>query len=234
MRSFTIMLVLLLANATIILTSSFWIVLIIWLTALLGIARGKFFKVHAIFLVATVIPMFLALLIVWLPAAEKPEIVRVAFAGNVYWYVGFLALRIAAIGGVLQWLLIPVIREKKVESMLRDLRVKPQIVLAVTSTLVLLEDFRRKSRIVIEARIARGLVGKGRLAKWKSFPSTISPLIYTSIISGIQRSDLWAHRDLKLIGYRSVESTSAEFGLLDIFVGLWFISLSTLAIVLTY
>lgn len=232
MASFIIVFILILANVTVLFTSSLWVVLILWLTALIGMIKKSTFKIHMLFLLVTVVPMFAALLIVWLSANERAVEINTIYDGNVYLYVTFLTLRIAAIGGVLQWLLLPLIKEKKFERFLREIGCNKHIILAITSTLVLLEDFKRKSKVVVEARIARGLVGKSRLAKWRSFPSTISPVIYTSIISAIQRSDLWAHRDLDVIGVKASEQEFSKSSVTDYLLLFWFVTIALFSLFL--
>lgn len=229
MGALTIAALMLLANATAVLTSSFWVLLLIWSTAMVGILRNKLLKLHAVFLVATAAPMYVALLIVWLSASERPQIVESAFGGNLYWYAGFLALRIAAIGAVLQWLLVPVIQQNRLESVLHELGAGRQVILAITSTFVLLDDFRRKGRAVLEARTARGLVGNSWMARWGSILSTISPLIYISIISGIQRADLWHHRNLAIVGFKATGDNRSEYRPVDFALVLWFVTIAVIA-----
>lgn len=230
MASFIITFILILANVTAILTSSLWVVLVLWLTALIGMIKKRIFKIHMLFLLLTVAPMFAALLIVWLSASERAVEIDTIYGGNVYLYVTFLTLRIAAIGGILQWLILPLIKEKKFERFLREMGCNKNIILAITSTLVLLKDFKLKSKAVVEARIARGLVGKSRLAKWRSFPSVISPVIYISIISAIQRSDLWTHRELNVIGVKANEQEPSKSSATDYLLLFWFVTIALFAI----
>lgn len=174
-------------------------------------------------------PMFIALLVVWTSAKDVPDVVFDVYGGSVLIYVTFLSLRIAAVGGVLQWLFLPMIRDQALENFLSKIKCNKTLILAVTSAVVLLHDFKRRSQIVMEARMARGLVGRTRLSKWKSFLSTISPVVYTSILSGINRSDLWTHRGIDVVEYRAANSRNNQnLKITEFLLIFWFLLLVTL------
>jgi hypothetical protein len=227
MSSITIAIILLVANGLVLLSNSLPIVATVWLTALVGLFFQKVIKLHAIFLLVTVLPMAIALSFVWIGATEKPIEVETYFYGNTLLYISFLVLRIASIGAIFQWLFIPLIREKKLDAFLSDIHLGQKVITAVVSTLVLMEDVKRKGSQAIDARIARGLVGNNRIDRWKSVLSTISPVVYTSIIAGINRADLWSHRGINVYQNSNKNSIKQKMKFIDWFCVTWFLLLAS-------
>lgn len=222
MSSYTTVFILFASNGILLSVRSFEVIALIWLTALLGIVREGLVKLHGLFLLLTVIPMSLALTLVWYGASERPDIIDQYFYGKTYFYIAFLVMRIAAIGAILQWLFVPIIKTNSIRVFLSDLGFSGKVILSFVSTLVLLEDVKRKGKQVLEARIARGLSGKTRMEKWRAILSTISPVVYTSIIAAINRAEFWSHRGIDIYEQSKSAESNKKMNISDYCLLIWF------------
>lgn len=141
--------------------------------------------------VATVgLPLLVALLIVWgviNPPRAAGQLSGIAFA-LASW------LRIVILGGVFQWLMLPLANHPvHLKAFLQQLRLPPSSGALLVAPILFLPEIRRRLGRIVDARRAQGLPSRG-LAGARALPAMITPLVASLLESSLARSELWSHR----------------------------------------
>lgn len=170
--------------------AAFWLVLAL---SLVVMGEGR---PHAHFLGFVCLPMFLALLLVWvvaLPMASPGGVTRMMGLS----YSARIVFRIAAFGALFQLCFLPLLREGRLVETLRAWGLKGDGLLIAIASVTLLDDLRYRLEQVTQARVARGLASGGALSRLTQLPSLLRPLLIFILTSGVKRAELWAHRHLR-------------------------------------
>ena len=173
------------------------VLLVVWLIILVAIWRLGLNRLYGAFLLFGVIPILLALGLVWGVAASQPPMVPLEGA---HWpgisYALLIAGRIAVMGGLLQLAFVPIMNTNELAALLRNWGFGSTAIHIAVSSIALLDEVKRMSIQVIEARMARGLQPKGRLRNVLSMPSLLRPIFFATLLNAGKRADLWHHRGI--------------------------------------
>jgi energy-coupling factor transporter transmembrane protein EcfT len=172
------------------LSGAFFIVTILSLIS--GVSR-QYFK----FLMAVMLPLGLALTIVWVGVMGAPPGAR---AGTdrlgALEYALLIVLRLAVCSGLFQVTLLSVTPEQLLPT-LRALRLPEDLAVMVLSTLILFPELKLRADQVLTAMLARGLFGRPTFAnKLGQFPRMLGPLVSWTLRSALQRAETWGQRGL--------------------------------------
>jgi len=167
----------------------------LWSVLALALLRSSLFAGHIKFAAVAVLPILVALLLVWLASSTHPPTVPIDWRGPPG--IGFallVALRILVAGAILQALIIPVLAAGQLPAVLRAWGIGEHGTQIVISSVTLLEDLKRKVRQVVESRTARGLMPTGRFGRLLSLPALLRPVFFSSLEAAVKRAELWEHR----------------------------------------
>lgn len=170
----------------------FWLVafaLLIWL---------GHWRAHTKYLVAAILPIYIALLVIWGVVVPSPVAEVGQSAGTTgYLYATTTALRLAGLGAVIQLCFLPPLRRGDLIATLQGWGLRGTALIVTLSTLALVEDINHRARQVMEARIARGMSPHGLINDIKQLPVVLRPLFVFILHSAIKRAELWHHRNLR-------------------------------------
>ena len=159
---------------------------------LAAVCAAGLVRQHAQFLVTVGIPLLIALLVIWGYLVEPPS----SNGQNRFDYVLLIWLRVAAAGGALQWMLLPLVEQPlHLRAFLSALRLSGSIGTLLVTPILFLPEVRRRLARIIDARKAQGLPTRG-LAGLRAMPWMLMPLISSLIESSLARAELWSHRGL--------------------------------------
>lgn len=156
----------------------------------LAITGAGIWRRHIWFLAAVTLPLLAALLLLWGVVASPPSgEPGVAYALSTW-------LRIIILGGVAQWLLLPLAEHPiHLREFLARLRLPQSGGALLVAPIIFLPEIRRRIDRIVEARLAQGLPTRG-FAGLCAFPSMMTPLVSSLLESSLARSELWSHRAL--------------------------------------
>jgi energy-coupling factor transporter transmembrane protein EcfT len=145
---------------------------------------------HLRFVATVGLPLLVALLIVWgviNPPRAAGQLSGVAFA-LASW------LRIVILGGVFQWLMLPLANHPvHLKAFLQRLRLPSSSGALLVAPILFLPEIRRRLGRIVDARRAQGLPSRG-LAGARALPAMITPLVASLLETSLARSELWSHR----------------------------------------
>jgi hypothetical protein len=169
-----------------------------WLGAFAILARLGFWKTHAKYLLAAILPIYAALLLIWgvIVPPSLTESGHVAVATG-YQYATVIALRLAGLGAVIQICFLPLLKRGDFITTLRGWGLRGTSLIVTLSALALVDDINHRARQVMEARIARGMAPNGLINDIRQIPVVLRPLFVFILHSAIKRAELWHHRDLR-------------------------------------
>jgi len=149
---------------------------------------------HMRFVAFVTAPLLVALAILWGWIIDPHQIP--APHPNGLSYAVFLWLRIVAVGGILQFLFLPLITSP---NHLRDFLERTGLsgsagTLIVTS-IVFLPEVRRRFLRIVESRKAQGHVVSG-IRGLLELPTILMPLVSSLLDSATTRAELWSHRGI--------------------------------------
>lgn len=153
--------------------------------------------VHLKFLFWIWLPLAAWLFVVWgfIVAAPPGAPVHSNSVGGLL-YAGRISVRLAAVVGVMQALLLSVSLDQLGRGLF-SLRIPRPIVLVVLSVFALGPELRKRMDQVLTARAARGLMrGGGRWRAVRNTASTLVPLVSWGFRSAALRSEFWLQRRL--------------------------------------
>lgn len=178
-------------------STSIGILAVVWLIALVAIWRQQLWPLYSKFLLFAILPILIALALVWGVAATAPPLVPLEGAG---WpglaYAVLIAQRIAVMGAVLQLILVPIIHSGRLASVVQQWGLDPTFAHVAISSVALLEEVKRMTVQVIEARKARGLYPENRFRAVLAIPSLLRPMFAATLLNAGKRADLWQHRSI--------------------------------------
>lgn len=154
--------------------------------ALAGIARQ-----HLKFVALVTLPLLLALSLIWGFIVAPPTH---RLGGFSYAFVTWM--RIVVCGGVVQWLLLPLVEKPAhFRAFLQRLHVPPAVGTLLVTPILFLPEVKRRIDRIVDARKAQGIQTSG-LSGMLALPAMIVPLIASLMESALARAELWTHRGL--------------------------------------
>lgn len=192
----------------------------IWLLAggaLIGVVGLSILAgIHRAFLrfaIAVVLPISLALFVVWGWLVGAPPGQPLNSAPNAgFAYGAVVSLRLLILGGVGQLCMLTV-RANDLPATMRAIGCGSQAIIVMMATFALLPELRFRTDQIITARYARGLVGKRNfLNGMLQVPFILRPLLSWMLRSALQRADAWRQRDITFVSSRLVISHSLTAG----------------------
>lgn len=196
--------------------------ILIYIVVFVGVALAGIIRPHLRFVVLVTLPLLLALMLIWgvivAPPAHGVGGVSYAFAA---W------LRIVVCGGVIQWLLLPLVEQPAhFRAFLQRLHMPPAVGTLLVTPILFLPEVKRRIDRIVDARKAQGLQASG-LPGLLALPAMIVPLIASLMESALARAELWTHRGLldrqsPVLGeltYARAESLIVVLVALSVFVG---------------
>ena len=166
--------------------------LVVYAVVIAGVAAAEIARQHVRFVVGVTLPLLFALLIIWGLLVKPPASMHL---GGISYAVA-IWLRIAAIGGVFQWLLLPLAeRPIHFRSFLASLHLSGTLGTLLITPILFLPEVRRRMARIMDARKAQGLPATG-IAGVRALPSMLTPLVSSLMESSLARAELWSHRGL--------------------------------------
>lgn len=166
---------------------------VVWIVCAVGLYFSGLIASHIKFIVAAVLPLYLALLLVWVVIVKgaPPNSNLSGFE-----YANHIAVQILLIGAMFQWTFIPLYEKGELVQSLAKCGLPVSTITILSSAIITIEDVRRRARQVGEARIARGLLSTSFFGRLRQLASILAPLFVSMIDSSIKRAELWEHRKL--------------------------------------
>ena len=171
---------------------------LLWAGVLVPIvAAGRIMKPYGQFLLTILLPIALALALVWgviVAAPPGAEMGSNRHAGLLY--AAAVVLRLALLGGILQvcFLTIP---PNELPYTLSQWGLRGDAMVVALGVYALLPELRTRTSQVLVARSARGLVpNRSLLSNAKQLPFLLRPLFAWALRAAIQRSEHWRQRQL--------------------------------------
>lgn len=181
-----------LASKSLTLMLIFWGVGVLPLLALSGLLP-KYWQ----FCRQVVLPIMAGLLLVWsllvgAPPASRPHSDPVAGM----FFAFFVSMRLFLLAAVSQLLFFTIGPDQLVAT-LSAWRLRGEYLVATVGSLTLLPEMKLRAQQVYTARCARGLLQSTALSqRVKQVPYIFRTLLVWAIRSAVQRSEMWAHRNL--------------------------------------
>lgn len=167
------------------------------------------------FAIAVVLPISLALFVVWgwlvgaPPGQPLDSAPKAGFA-----YGAVVSLRLLILGGVGQLCMLTV-RANDLPATMRAIGFGSQAIIVMMATFALLPELRLRTDQIITARYARGLVGKRNLLNGMlQAPFILRPLLSWMLRSALHRADAWRQRDITFVSSRLIISRRMTAGVL--------------------
>lgn len=158
------------------------------------IAATRLLSLHLRFTFVVMVPLLLALLLIWHFAVDAAQI-PVPHGSGIE-YAAFLWLRVVAAGAVFQWLFSPLVAEPlHLRAFLHRTGLGGGMGTLIITSIVFLPEVRRRIGQLLDARMAQG----EKIGGWRGFmamPTLLTPLIASLLDSAMQRSELWSHRGI--------------------------------------
>lgn len=155
-------------------------------------------KAYFRFIVVLVLPIAIALLIVWGWLVGAPPGMPIGSAPTLgATYAATVVLRLAMLGGLGQLCLITVAPHDLAQT-LRAIGLKDDALVIALASFALVPEIRLRLEQVTTAQYARGLLLNRRMTtRLRQFPHTLRPLFAWVLRSALQRSDAWRQRGLQ-------------------------------------
>ncbi len=162
---------------------------------LLGLAG--LLRKHAAFLLFAMTPLFIALFGVWGVVLGHGPGGEAGFT-----YALTTGLRVAALGGLFQWFLLPLFaRPASLRDFLYRIRAPASFAALLVAPVVFLPEVQRRISRVVDARKAQGRRVRG-LAGLVMLPQMLTPVVASLLESAMVRAELWDHRGYLVTAYR--------------------------------
>lgn len=172
--------------------ASFWLLVMIPL-----IVKARVLRAHLRFLAVVIAPISAALFVVWawlIGAAPGMPVQSAPQQGAIF--AAVTSMRLAAVGGLWQLCFLP-LDARALATTLRSWGLGGPGLAVALGALTILPEVGLRSRQVLDARYARGLIaGPGWLTRASQLPALLPPLMAWLLRSAVQRGDLWDHRGL--------------------------------------
>ena len=208
--------VLALVFVAIFLGKSLMLLMLVWLCMLALLRQEKMLAAHTKFVAFAVIPIALALVLVWSAAQVPPPTTPIdCFAADGPGYAMLVSFRILAAGSLLQAMLMPEFAAGRLTYVLRSWGLGARGAQVANSSITLLDDLKRKLQQVIEARTARGLMPPTRWGKFRALPVILRPVFFASLESAIKRAELWDHRGIDPLAIVDTNTNGTPWRWLD-------------------
>ncbi len=141
-------------------------------------------------------PLLLSLLVVWGWVIDPHKMPLSHQAESGVNYAFFLWLRIAAWGGVLQFLFVPLVEHPSyLKGFLERTGLGGVSGTLIIAAIVFLPEMRRRIGQIIDARNAQGTPLRG-LKGVRDVPTLLMPLLSSLLDTAAKRAELWSHRGL--------------------------------------
>lgn len=164
-------------------------IILIYLVVLTAVARAGVVRPHLRFVFLVTLPLLFALALVWGFIATLPAH---RIDGLTYAFVTWL--RIVVCGGIIQWMLLPLVEHPThFKAFLQRLRVPPAVGTLLITPILFLPEVKRRIDRIVDARKAQGVQTSGWLGLI-GLPAMIVPLIASLMESALARAELWTHR----------------------------------------
>ena len=164
---------------------------LLYLVVFTGIMLTSLVRPHLRFLVLVTLPLLVALIIIWGLIIPQPAS---GSGGMAYAFTAWL--RILVCGGVIQWLLLPLVEQPAhFRAYLQRLHVPPAVGTLLITPILFLPEVKRRIDRIVDARKAQGLPAVG-LAGILALPAMVVPLIASLMETALARAELWTHRGL--------------------------------------
>jgi len=165
---------------------------LIYALVLLAVISTAVVRNHWRFVVFVTLPILLALLLVWGYVVEPANVPATHTSG--FSYAVFCWLRIVAVGGTLQVLLLPLVTQPaQLRRFLERTGMGGTVGILIVGSILFLPEVKRRLGIIIDARRAQGHVVSGIKGLWH-LPSILMPLVASLLDSASKRAELWSHR----------------------------------------
>ena len=164
---------------------------LIYIVVFAGVALAGIARPHFRFVVLVTLPLLLALTLIWGFLVAPPTR---GIGGFSYAFATWL--RIVVCGGVVQWLLLPLVEQPAhFRTFLQRLNVPPSVGTLLITPILFLPEVKRRIDRIVDARKAQGLKASG-FSGLMALPAMIVPLIASLMDSALARAELWTHRGL--------------------------------------
>jgi hypothetical protein len=190
--------------------SRFCPLLVTLLVLMALLLRVKLLKNYLKFVAAVLAPTGIMLILIWglISRAAPGEPMGSDPRGGAA-YAAIIALRLAALGAVLQLALLSV-PSRLLPATLRGWGLSGEGLVVALGVFAIGPELILRSEQVLTARKARGLASAGRFAAMREVPRLLRPLFVWSIRSAVQRSEAWQQRTL-LLKVDQLPFADAEF-----------------------
>lgn len=167
-------------------------------------------KVYLRYLLLIVLPISVLLVIVWGMILNRAPGGSVGgFHESGLHYAVRVSLRLAAIGGVWQLILVS-LNLAELVSLLKMTRVSSRGILACSGAISIVPELKLRADQIISSRYSRGFLARGSvISRARQLPFVLRPLLAWTLRSAVQRSDAWRQRQLETrlpqLAYRPID-----------------------------
>lgn len=186
-----------------------------WFVVLVMICLSNLAKQHCRFLAAVLLPIGVALLLIWgvLVGAPPGAPIGKDHMGGVLFAVTVI-LRLALLGGIVQLSLLS-IPAAELPKVLASWGLTGDSLVMTLGALVLLPELQLRSGQVLTARLARGMApDRSMVSRLGQLPFLLRPLLGWALRSAVQRSESWHQKRLlsQFASVRDSETSSVQQG----------------------